>query len=66
MAQDEAPAVVGLHLEIAVPRIEPAIEDLEHCKAPLAERKGARLLLAAVACVALDADRQCARIHGMI
>src|SRR5689334_22377593 len=54
--QDEGAPVVRLHLEVAMLRIDPAIGDLEHFEAPLAEDEAARLFLAAVAGVAVDAD----------
>src|SRR5690242_6293065 len=54
--QDERASVVRLHLEVAMFRIDPAIEDLEHFEAPLAEDEAPRLLLAAVAGIAVDAD----------
>src|SRR5688572_21259581 len=57
--QDEAPAVVNLHLEIAMRGIEPAVEDGDHCKARLAKGEAARLFFAPVPGVALDAY-----IHG--
>lgn len=64
--QDEAALVVGPHFEIAVPGIEPAVENLDDCEAPLAESKGARFLFAAVACMAFDADLQWASIQRTI
>src|SRR2546428_628352 len=58
VAQDEGAPVVGLYLEIAMARLEPAVEDLEHREARLAEHEAARLLFAAVARIALDAQLQ--------
>jgi ribonuclease Z len=59
--QDEKAAVRHPHLEITVRRIEPTIEQLDDFEPALAEAKSERLLIAAVACVALDAD-----LHGAI
>jgi hypothetical protein len=44
MAQDELASVVDLHLELAVRRIEPAIQHLPRLEAALPEGEGARLL----------------------
>lgn len=52
VAQDEAPIVVDLDLEIAVRGIQPAVENLDHREAPFAERESAGLLLASMARVA--------------
>ena len=51
------PAVVHFHLEVAVARFEPAVENLEDREAALAERKGARLFFAAMARIAFNPDR---------
>lgn len=62
VAQNEAAPIVHPHLEIAVPRIEPAVEDLDDREAPLAQREGARLLLAPIAGIAFNANFQCIKI----
>jgi hypothetical protein len=56
--QDEAPPVVHLHLEVAVRRIEPAINDLDDGEAPFTQGERARLFLAAVPGIAFDAQLQ--------
>src|SRR5918992_1225150 len=64
--QDEAPPIVQLHLEIAVLRVEPAVEDLENGEARFTQGERARLFLAAVAGVALDAYLQWVSIQRTI
>src|SRR5919108_4502991 len=54
--QDEAPAVVNLHLEITVCGFEPAVEDFDHREAPFTEREATGFFFAPVPGVALDAD----------
>lgn len=60
MAQDEAPIVVGPHLEIAVPGIEPAVEDFDDREAPLSQCERSGLFFPAVPCVAFNAY-----LHGL-
>lgn len=66
MPQDEAAPVVRFHLEIATSRIEPAVEDLDDREAFLPEREGARLFLAAVPGIAVDAYLQWVSIQRTI
>jgi len=56
MTQNIGIAIACGHLEVAVVRRQPAVLNGDHLELPVAERKGARFLLAAVACVALDLD----------
>jgi len=58
VAQNIGVAVARGDLEVAVLRREPAVLDRRDFQPPLAERERPRLLLAAVAGVALDGDRK--------
>jgi len=58
MPQDKGPAIVSPDLEVAMPRLEPAIEDFLHGEAPLAERKSARLFLAPIPRIRFDAQAE--------
>ena len=53
-------SVIGVDFEPALRRCKPAIDDVTHSKAALAEPESERLLLAAIAGVALHANR-----HGL-
>lgn len=54
MTQNIGIAIACGHLEVAVVRREPAVLDRRYLEPPVAERKGARLLFAAVAGVTFD------------
>src|SRR5512134_1061478 len=61
VTQDELPSVVDAHLEIAMPGMQPAVDELAHLEAPRAERECPRLLLPTVPGIAFDGDA-----HGPI
>jgi len=56
MTQDISVAVACRDLEITVVRSQPAVLDRGDLEPPVAKRKGARLLFAAVASVTFDLD----------
>ena len=66
--EDVDVVIVADHLEVAVVGCEPAIEHVVHDESSFAVCEGARRLLALIAGVALDPDRQqgVARIPGFI
>ena len=58
MPKDEGAPIISADLEVAMPRLEPAIEDFLHGEAALAERKSARLFLAPIPGIRFDAQAE--------